>query len=83
MALRTVDIGGTTWTIWDVYPSAEGVLRQMHAGELATGWLAFECTAEKRRLAPIPEGWEEWTEEALGNALVTAMPVRRMPCQDD
>lgn len=32
---------------------------------LASGWLAFECGAERRRVAPIPEGWTELDEHGL------------------
>ena len=28
------------------------------SGELAGGWLCFESAVEKRRLWPIPSGWE-------------------------
>lgn len=33
--------------------------------KLAHGWIAFECSDERRRVAPIPEGWTELSEEAL------------------
>jgi hypothetical protein len=29
------------------------------------GWLAFETDGEKRRLAPIPEGWADLPDEEL------------------
>jgi hypothetical protein len=32
---------------------------------LAQGWIAFECGTERRRVAPIPEGWNELPESAL------------------
>jgi hypothetical protein len=32
---------------------------------LAHGWIAFECNDERRRIAPIPEGWSELSEPAL------------------
>jgi hypothetical protein len=32
---------------------------------LASGWIAFECGDERRRLAPIPDGWSELGEEGL------------------
>jgi hypothetical protein len=28
------------------------------AAEFAYGWLCFETVGEKRRLAPVPEGWD-------------------------
>jgi hypothetical protein len=32
---------------------------------LAGGWLAFECGDERRRLAPIPAGWDQLPEDQL------------------
>jgi|SRR5690349_4651838 len=32
--------------------------RMAVSGELAGGWLCFESAREKRRLWPIPSGWE-------------------------
>lgn len=32
---------------------------------LASGWLAFECPTEKRRLAPIPQFWEQLSDAEL------------------
>lgn len=33
--------------------------------QLAQGWVAFECDTERRRVAPIPEGWHELPEPEL------------------
>ena len=33
--------------------------------EMTGGWLAFESAGDRRRLAPIPKGWEEATEAEL------------------
>ena len=35
------------------------------AEALSGGWLAFECKGMRRRVAPIPEGWETLTEDEL------------------
>jgi hypothetical protein len=32
---------------------------------LIHGWVAFECGEERRRVAPIPEGWDELPELEL------------------
>jgi hypothetical protein len=32
---------------------------------LANGWIAFECGDERRRVAPIPPGWEHLSETEL------------------
>ncbi|MBW3629302.1 MAG: hypothetical protein KY464_08395 [Gemmatimonadetes bacterium] len=41
------------------------------------GWLCFECSAEKRRLAPVPGDWENCDEAALAGYLGSAEPVSR------
>ena len=46
---------------------------------LEQGWLVFESRAERRRLAPIPGGWERLTDrelEALCRRAAT-LPARR------
>lgn len=75
---------GQRWTAWNVVPGQHVT----HAArtiahlppELEGGWLCFECAAEKRRLAPVPDGWEEMDDAALttlcGQATY-APPVRR------
>lgn len=42
---------------------------------LAAGWLAFECPTEKRRLAPIPQHWEQIPEAELARLCEQATPV--------
>jgi hypothetical protein len=32
---------------------------------LARGWVAFECDDERRRVAPIPAGWDTLPDEGL------------------
>lgn len=32
---------------------------------LARGWIAFECDEERRRVAPIPDGWDDLDETGL------------------
>jgi hypothetical protein len=39
---------------------------------MANGWLAFENRVEKRRLAPIPDGWVEMDETDLRSLLAKA-----------
>ena len=39
---------------------------------LRKGWLAFESRAERRRLAPIPNGWEEMPDARLEELLERA-----------
>ena len=41
------------------------------------GWLCFESSSEKRRLTPLPAGWEDLPIERLSSLLGTAVLVRR------
>ena len=45
--------------------------RAILPGDLARGWLCFETHGEKRRLAPVPEGWA-----TLGDAALLALLER-------
>jgi hypothetical protein len=49
------------------------------------GWLAFESNDEKRRLTPIPDGWDRLSDRELQNLLEAAGAVaaRRPPRQAD
>ena len=60
------DSTGVEWRVWEVYPglgvqktrSNEMTRTSLKNTAFAEGWLCFESSAEKRRLAPIPSGWE-------------------------
>jgi len=54
---RFVDADEGRWTVWEVHyrASVHGVRVWP---ELAGGWLAFQCRAERRRLWPVPDAWE-------------------------
>ena len=47
------------------------------AQEFAYGWLCFETAGEKRRLAPVPEGWDRADDEALRRWCNLATPALR------
>jgi hypothetical protein len=81
MALREfTDRTGCRWRVWDIRPE------EMHAATRAEdylqsvihGWLAFEPVGggEKRRLSPIPAGWEKASETELDRMLDRAESVR-------
>ncbi len=46
---------------------------------LEAGWLTFESATEKRRIAPIPPGWDEGDDRALEALCRTARVVMRSP----
>jgi hypothetical protein len=60
-----VDERGVRWDAFAVMPSAEprGLVRLPEPYQ--HGWLCFESATEKRRLGPIPEGWETATDDQL------------------
>ncbi len=43
---------------------------------LYDAWLCFERGAERRRLSPIPEKWERFTDQELEQYREAARPVR-------
>jgi hypothetical protein len=45
------------------------------ASEYSQGWLCFESEGEKRRLAPVPPGWEEAGPDRLSSWLQAAKRV--------
>ncbi|HJQ11466.1 MAG TPA: hypothetical protein VJ840_10605 [Gemmatimonadaceae bacterium] len=45
------------------------------ASEFSNGWLCFESEGEKRRLAPVPAGWEEAGPDRLSTWLQAAKRV--------
>lgn len=45
--------------------------------DLAHGWLAFESKHDKRRLTPIPSGWEALDVESLERLCEQAHPIGR------
>ena len=75
MATRAfIDREGESWKVWETIPQdARGCLPSF-----AKGWLTFEhaTRGERRRLAPIPEGWTDASDERLLLLCRVAEPVR-------
>lgn len=46
---------------------------------LESGWLCFESGNEKRRLTPIPPGWDEQADRELEELLERSRTVSRRP----
>lgn len=44
---------------------------------LESGWLCFESGSEKRRLSPIPPGWDQAPDEELESLFHNARTVTR------
>ena len=76
MAIREfIDSRNVRWSVWKTVPQAGGVLDV----ELRTGWLTFESKHERRRLAPIPAGWENASANRLELWCSSAVEVRLPP----
>lgn len=73
------DADGVQWAVWDVRPSisTDGVSAPGNLlGEDAShGWLAFQCTRERRRFYMPPDDWERFTDEQLARLCRHAVPV--------
>jgi hypothetical protein len=74
------DAAGVEWMVYEVTPiattwSAIGSLPEGYRD----GWLCFESSTEKRRLTPLPSGWQELPTEQLSGLLIHAVQVRRAP----
>lgn len=60
------DRKGVEWRVWEVFPSRSPSPKKSDSlsesrlkdSAYANGWLCFESESEKRRLAPIPAGWD-------------------------
>jgi hypothetical protein len=78
MALRTLISDGVEWAVWDVRPASPARLELTGASPvLQSGWLCFESPEEKRRVAPIPDGWESWSDAELEACCRAAPRVQR------
>jgi hypothetical protein len=89
MSLRVFrDHGGQEWKVWDVKPYLTGAREERRRVDrrrdaslltpgLEAGWLCFENRMEKRRLTPIPGGWQEAPEPQLEELLGHARRVPR------
>jgi DNA mismatch repair protein MutH len=65
-----VDSAGVAWRVWSTVPA-----RAVLGGTLDQGWLTFESSTERRRLAPVPDGWMEVSVERLELLCRGARPV--------
>jgi hypothetical protein len=75
MASRLFDDGvGMKWRVWSTVPISGAVINP----GFDKGWLTFESDeGALRRLAPIPEGWEDLSEMRLVGLLQRSNEVPR------
>jgi hypothetical protein len=79
-----VDARGIWWDVFAVYPGARASGSQLK-GTWQQGWLSFDSGTDKRRLSPIPDGWQGLSDEELVQLLEradVASAVRSRPRKD-
>ena len=59
------DIRGKRWRVFAVRPSSATLEHSALPESFRQGWLSFEATDEMRRVAPIPEQWEQLSIDDL------------------
>ena len=84
MALREfVDSHGVLWKVWVVMPAEMSDRLARLSGtsvERRKPWLAFQSAeGEKRRLVPVPEGWESCDDFTLERWTMRAKQVPPAP----
>lgn len=45
--------------------------------QILGGWLAFQCRSERRRLMPVPEGWDDASDRELQEFLSRSTAASR------
>src|ERR1043166_1950646 len=56
---------GVRWIGFAVHPSSATMERAGLRAPFQKGWLAFDCGMETRRLAPIPDSWQQASDAEL------------------
>src|SRR5437868_1178568 len=80
MATREfIDPTGLSWTVWSVTPQEMSTALKRLTGteeERRTPWLVFQSReGDKRRLAPIPDGWTTCDDHTLAGFWDAAVRV--------
>lgn len=71
-----IDQHGAEWVVYAVSTDPnEGASRRYLPNAFQKGWLVFESGHRKLRLAPIPTGWHEQSDEELRALLGEARPT--------
>jgi hypothetical protein len=77
MMIKTfTDPSGTEWDVFEVHPGRGRTVARVPR-EFRAGWLCFQSVHERRRLAPIPSQWAEWSDEMLAAVLQTTQGMAR------
>ena len=76
------DRAGRLWRVWHTFPEVPEVVTTLPE-DWKGGWLTFESGEDKRRLAPVPEGWERLRPERLELLCRMADPTTPAPRHQD
>ena len=71
------DIRGKRWHVFAVHPSVATTERVALPETFRQGWLSFKSNDEMRRVAPIPDKWEELSIDDLRLLCHRAGPAKR------
>ena len=81
MANRAVVADGQVWTVREIALTPAAAELAAKKGN-PTNWLSFVSYVEKRRIVPIPAGWQDWSwakhELASREYLYRERPAIRM-----
>jgi hypothetical protein len=69
------DAEDRAWEVRAIRPLALERRVRVVPGNHANGWLLFSLGLERRRLAPLPDGWQQASELQLQRWWVQAQPV--------
>ena len=59
------DVDGQQWEVRAIRPTPADRRAPLVAADLANGWLLFTLGLERRRLAPLPPGWDRAPDSQL------------------
>ena len=78
------DDANVRWHVFAVRRASDGTDRAQLPDAYRSGWLVFESTSELRRLAPIPDNWDDLPVEELQRLCqeAAAAPRRTPPLEN-
>lgn len=68
MALREVTVDGAQWVVWAVKPAPRTGAPVVRP-DMMEGWLAAKSGNKRCRIIPVPEGWQNWPDHQLAEAV--------------
>ena len=75
MLREFTDKNGASWRVWVVDPQITQAKLKDRRKTPVNGWLVFESGMERRRLSPIPTGWDSIDIDALAELCQKAQVV--------